>query len=314
MYVGYRILLFSPFRFESVNLKQQKQKQKFKMVNFEKSATFKGARPGWVFKTGSLGVGYYNERQDTSSSSSSSSTSTTKTNPYTSNSNSNNNAPPPPDTSNLSVRQKRLHKLRLKMNAARKANHDEVKSEGFRLTDPNYRQRKRKAEENKRHEDWENSVKSKGLATDQHHMLTTAKRAEREEDALGRKRAKKAAFGWEAFNDETLLKGHEKRAAAAMKKKKRGQNQSGVASDNTNTSTGPSLLGDAPSSSAIDTMVSELDDREKVRSNWSKRKEVYGDEHINHINEYNRNYNNRINRAYDKYTVDIRQSLERGTG
>ena len=285
------------------------------MVNFEKSATFKGARPGWVFKTGSLGVGYYNERQDTSSSSSSSSTSTTKTNPYTSTSNSNNNnAPPPPDTSNLSVRQKRLHKLRLKMNAARKANHDEVKSEGFRLTDPNYRQRKRKAEENKRHEDWENSVKSKGLATDQHHMLTTAKRAEREEDALGRKRAKKAAFGWEAFNDETLLKGHEKRAAAAMKKKKRGQNQSGVASDNTNTSTGPSLLGDAPSSSAIDTMVSELDDREKVRSNWSKRKEVYGDEHINHINEYNRNYNNRINRAYDKYTVDIRQSLERGTG
>ena len=200
------------------------------------------------------------------------------------------------------------------MNAARKANHDEVKSEGFRLTDPNYRQRKRKAEENKRHEDWENSVKSKGLATDQHHMLTTAKRAEREEDALGRKRAKKAAFGWEAFNDETLLKGHEKRAAAAMKKKKRGQNQSGIASDNTNTSTGPSLLGDAPSSSAIDTMVSELDDREKVRSNWSKRKEVYGDEHINHINEYNRNYNNRINRAYDKYTVDIRQSLERGTG
>jgi pre-mRNA-splicing factor SYF2 len=69
-----------------------------------------------------------------------------------------------------------------------------------------------------------------------------------------------------------------------------------------------------PSSSAIDNMVGELDDREKLRSKWSRRREVYAGQDINYINEYNRTYNNRINRAYDKYTVDIRQSLERGTG
>ena len=132
-----------------------------------------------------------------------------------------------------------------------------------------------------------------------------------EEGAAERKRQKKGAFGWEAFNADTLLKGHEKRAAAAMKKKQRASRGSSKGSSSDG---GPSLLADAPSSSAIDSMVSELDDREKLRSKWSRRREVYGDEHMNHINEYNRNYNRSINRAYDKYTVDIRQALERGTG
>ena len=68
------------------------------------------------------------------------------------------------------------------MNKARKANHQEILSEGRRLTDPKYKQRKRKMEERKRHEEWEKSITSKGLAKDQHHMLTTANRAAREEE------------------------------------------------------------------------------------------------------------------------------------
>jgi len=211
----------------------------------------------------------------------------------------------------MSARQRRLLKLRLKMNKARKANDQEILSEGRRLTDPKYKKRKRKMEENKRHQQWENSLTSRGLDRDQHHMLTTASRAGREADAAERKRARKGAFGWAAFNEDTLLKGHEKRAATAMKKRSMngGSNNERIAS-----SDGPALLGSVPSASAIDSMVGELDDREKLRSQWSRRREVHDSADINHINEYNRNYNKRINRAYDKYTVDIRQSLERGTG
>jgi pre-mRNA-splicing factor SYF2 len=283
-------------------------------MSFQPSEKFDGARVGYVFKKDSEGVGYYLDSSSSSSSTSPSATTTTNNNTSSYDNNTEQEeeeAYNQQDTSNMSARQRRLLKLRLKMNKARKANHQEILSEGRRLTDPKYKQRKRKMEERKRHEEWEKSITSKGLAKDQHHMLTTANRAAREEEAAERKRAKKGAFGWEAFNAENLLKGHEKRAAAAMNKRRmKGDTSIG----GSNSSDGPALLGDVPSSSAIDNMVGELDDREKLRSKWSRRREVYAGQDINYINEYNRTYNNRINRAYDKYTVDIRQSLERGTG
>jgi pre-mRNA-splicing factor SYF2 len=294
-------------------------------ASFTPSDTFMGPRENCVFKNGASGVGYYKDATTSSTSSASSTTTSSSTSSSTKNTNNSNDSsgqedeldadadspPYPTNTSNLSARQKRLLQLRRRMNKARKSNHQEILSEGRRLTDPKYKQRKRKAQTNKQHQEWENTITARGLDADQYHMLTTAARAEREEGAAERKRQKKGAFGWEAFNADTLLKGHEKRAAAAMKKKQRASRGSSKGSSSDG---GPSLLADAPSSSAIDSMVSELDDREKLRSKWSRRREVYGDEHMNHINEYNRNYNRSINRAYDKYTVDIRQALERGTG
>lgn len=37
------------------------------------------------------------------------------------------------------------------------------------------------------------------------------------------------------------------------------------------------------------------------------------DEDVTFINDKNRHFNKKISRAYDKYTVDIKESLERGT-
>ena len=40
---------------------------------------------------------------------------------------------------------------------------------------------------------------------------------------------------------------------------------------------------------------------------------MYEEEDVNYINERNRGFNKKLERAYDKYTVETRQNLERGT-
>lgn len=50
-----------------------------------------------------------------------------------------------------------------------------------------------------------------------------------------------------------------------------------------------------------------------VRSQFSKRKHFSGDEEVTYINQRNYKFNQKISRAYDKYTQETKDSLERGT-
>lgn len=52
---------------------------------------------------------------------------------------------------------------------------------------------------------------------------------------------------------------------------------------------------------------------EERRKNFSRRRQYYEDEDITHISERNRKFNKKAQRAYDDYTVEIRNNLERGT-
>lgn len=63
----------------------------------------------------------------------------------------------------------------------------------------------------------------------------------------------------------------------------------------------------------IDKMVEELEKQEKKRKNFHRRRAYKEDEDVTYINEENRRLNIKINRFYDKYTEDIKESLERGT-
>lgn len=53
--------------------------------------------------------------------------------------------------------------------------------------------------------------------------------------------------------------------------------------------------------------------REQRRRNFSRRRRWNEDDDIYFINERNRNYNKKIARAFDAYTADIKENLERGT-
>ena len=60
-------------------------------------------------------------------------------------------------------------------------------------------------------------------------------------------------------------------------------------------------------------MSEELKERKVIRARFSRRRQVYDEEDVNFINERNRGFNKKLDRAYDKFTVETRQNLERGT-
>ncbi|KAN0000525.1 hypothetical protein ACTFIZ_000956 [Dictyostelium cf. discoideum] len=62
----------------------------------------------------------------------------------------------------------------------------------------------------------------------------------------------------------------------------------------------------------INAMKQELLKNQENRRSF-KRKSFKEEEDINYINEENRLFNQKVSRAYDKYTVETRQNLERGT-
>jgi SYF2 splicing factor len=52
---------------------------------------------------------------------------------------------------------------------------------------------------------------------------------------------------------------------------------------------------------------------QEARAKFSRRRTEYEAEDIDYINDRNKHFNKKIKRAYDKYTVETRQNLERGT-
>lgn len=72
-----------------------------------------------------------------------------------------------------------------------------------------------------------------------------------------------------------------------------------------------SAINDKPEN--IDRMIEEMEKQEKRRKNFHRRRPYKEDEDVTYINEENRRFNIKVSRFYDKYTEDIRESVERGT-
>ncbi|XP_049414342.1 uncharacterized protein LOC125877067 [Solanum stenotomum] len=80
-------------------------------------------------------------------------------------------------------------------------------------------------------------------------------------------------------------------------------------------SRGMSKYGKAPKSSddKIERMVKELKDRDEKRQSFSRRRKFHEEKYIDSINDSNEHFNKKIERAFGKYTLEIKNSLERGT-
>lgn len=63
----------------------------------------------------------------------------------------------------------------------------------------------------------------------------------------------------------------------------------------------------------VERMVAELKKRDEGRRKWHRRRAVGEDSGGPHISESNRRFNDRLDRHMGKYTVDIKQALERGS-
>lgn len=63
----------------------------------------------------------------------------------------------------------------------------------------------------------------------------------------------------------------------------------------------------------VDVMLAELQEQEERRKNFSRRRAFNDDDDVTYINESNRNFVKKLSRAYDQYTHEIAENIERGT-
>ena len=73
--------------------------------------------------------------------------------------------------------------------------------------------------------------------------------------------------------------------------------------------------GKAPklSDDKIERMVKELKDRDEKHQSFSRRRKFHEEKDIDSINDRNEHFNKKIERAFGKYTLEIKNNLERGT-
>jgi pre-mRNA-splicing factor SYF2 len=107
------------------------------------------------------------------------------------------------------------------------------------------------------------------------------------------------------FNADSKLRAYKKRLKAVPKGVHNG--------DETRGDSSMAWGNDQPAEHMIDHMVNELEETQRRRKKFSRRRQHYKEADIDYINDRNRVFNKKIKRAYDKYTVEIRQNLERGT-
>ncbi|KAI9203513.1 SYF2 splicing factor-domain-containing protein [Polychytrium aggregatum] len=68
-----------------------------------------------------------------------------------------------------------------------------------------------------------------------------------------------------------------------------------------------------PTPEAVDRLVRDVKKQEEKRAKFSRRRAFDEDDDVTYINERNKRFNEKISRAYDKYTAEIKGNFERGT-
>uniref|UniRef100_A0A0E0AE90 Pre-mRNA-splicing factor SYF2 n=1 Tax=Oryza glumipatula TaxID=40148 RepID=A0A0E0AE90_9ORYZ len=212
----------------------------------------------------------------------------------------------------MTEKQKKLFELRLKMNEARKANQQAMVAEKKRM-EP--RAESRGVSKQKWLEDRKKKIgkllDSNGLDMTKSYMLDTQESAE----AKYKKWEKEPApYGWDVFNQKTLYDAYKKRTKNI---------EVDMEAYNKAKEADPEFYRDASSlqygkvskvpEENIDRMVNELKERDEKRKAFSRRRKFHEDKDIDSINDRNEHFNKKVERAFGKYTLEIKNNLERGT-
>ncbi|GAB2267840.1 hypothetical protein Dimus_002817 [Dionaea muscipula] len=216
------------------------------------------------------------------------------------------------DLTQLTGRQKKLFELRLKMNEARKANQTAMVAEKKRMeAPPDVRGISKQKWLEERKKKIGKLLDANGLDMKKAFMLDTQETAE----AKYKKWEKDPApAGWDVFNQKTLYNAYKKRTKNIEVDLEEYNNMK--AADPEFYREASSLqYGKAPkvSEDKIDRMAQELKDREEKRMSFSRRRRFHEDKDIDSINDRNEHFNKKIERAFGKYTLEIKNNLERGT-
>ncbi|KAI5647808.1 hypothetical protein M9H77_33813 [Catharanthus roseus] len=216
------------------------------------------------------------------------------------------------DFSHLTGRQKKLFELRLKMNEARKANQTAMVAEKKKMEPP---EESRGISKQKWLEERKKKIgrllDANGLDMSKAYMLDTEETA-----AVKYKKWEKdpAPAGWDVFNQKTLYNAYKKRTKNVQVDVEE-YNKMKDADPEFYRDASSLQYGKAPKTSEekIDRMVQELKDREEKRNAFSRRRRYREEKDIDSINDRNEHFNKKIERAFGKYTLEIKNNLERGT-
>ncbi|KAH9694654.1 hypothetical protein KPL71_022497 [Citrus sinensis] len=216
------------------------------------------------------------------------------------------------DFTKLTGRQKKLFELRLKMNEARKANQTAMVAEKKRMEPP---QESRGISKQKWLEERKRKIgkllDANGLDMTKAFMLDTQEAAE----AKYKKWEKDPApVGWDVFNQKALYDAYKKRTKNVEVDLEE-YNKMKEADPEFYRDASSLQYGKSPkiSEDKIDRMVKELKDREEKRNSFSRRRRFHEEKDIDSINDRNEHFNKKIERAFGKYTLEIKNNLERGT-
>jgi len=217
------------------------------------------------------------------------------------------------DSVNLIGRKKKLFELRLKMNVARKANQSAMVVEKKKTEAPPAECRGMSKQKwiEERKKKIGNLLDAKGLDMSKAYMLDTQESAETKYKKWEKE---PAPAGWDVFNKKTLYNAYKKRTKNV---------DVDVDEYNRMKETDPEFYreasslqyGKAPklSDDKIERMVKELKDRDEKRQSFSRRRKFHEEKDIDSINDRNEHFNKKIERAFGKYTLEIKNNLERGS-
>lgn len=194
--------------------------------------------------------------------------------------------------------EKRLFELKLKMNKAKQLNNQAVLAEKKREADPKW-YLKQKGEDT-------NAEKANEVSeTFLHETAETV-------SLKTKKRKTNETFGWNVFNEDSLYRAHDKRVNEmgfypdAYERQK-----DSVGSDAFYAPA--NLVSHKPSEDAKDRLAESLKQAEEKRKKFSRRRIYDEDEQVEWINERNRHFTKKIERAFGEHTREIKGNLERGT-
>ena len=196
-----------------------------------------------------------------------------------------------PTTTDLSnPMERRLFELKLKMNKAKQLNNQAVLTE-----------KKRIAGHHEKTEDHADDVSGNSKS----YLLKPASVSSRE--------ARKETFAWDRFNEDSLYKAHDKRVDQmgfypdAYERQKIAVGDNAFYAESTN-------VGHTPTEDAKIRLAESIKLAGQKRKEFSRRR-VQNDEadDVLWINDKNREFTKRIDRAFGKHTAQIKANLERGT-
>jgi len=212
----------------------------------------------------------------------------------------------------------------LPQNEGRKVNHMEVAAEKRRAADPigeAKRQRElseMRVEKRKREKEAAEGADEMEEADEEPNKLlsVTLEQADAMKKKQDKKEKGKAAFGWDVFNQDSLYKAHKKNLAKLKPDLEAYEAAKAEAGDEfyrDHNSLAYGGEGHKPSEEKVEGMVQHLLDAAERRNKFSRRRPEVFEADVDYINDRNKHFNKKVERAFGEYTKVIKENLERGT-